>query len=56
MREKLPDVLRNDRMVLFEREVPGIEQVDLDVLQVGAVRLGPFDREHRVALAPHARV
>src|SRR5215469_7905793 len=39
--------------VAFQREVPGIEQVELQRLEVPLVRLGPGRREDLVVPAPH---
>jgi hypothetical protein len=51
---KEPTNVRRDEGVIFlEREVSRVEEVDLDVLEVGAVGLGALDGEDGVALAPH---
>ena len=51
--EEPPDVRGYSFGVFFEREVAGVEEVDLAVVEVAPVRLGPGRREERVALAPH---
>jgi hypothetical protein len=44
------NVRRDENVIFLEREVSRVEQVDLDVLEVGAVGLGALDGEDRVAL------
>src|SRR5262245_14252924 len=39
--------------VAFQREVPGVEQVELYHLEVSLVRLGPGRRKDLVVPAPH---
>src|SRR5215471_458314 len=51
--EKVLDVTGDRVAIFFQREVAGVEQVKLDVLQVAFVRLGSFSREDRIVLTPH---
>ena len=50
--EELPHQLGDLVAVRFQGEVAGVEQVELQRLQVRLVRLGPGGREDLVVLAP----
>ena len=50
--EKVPHQAGNLVAVLLEREVPCVEQVKLQVLQVSLVRLGACCRKYLIVLAP----
>ena len=50
--QEFADQAGNCAAILLQGEVPGIEQVKLDILQIALVRLRTFGREYLVVLAP----
>src|SRR5262249_46896285 len=51
--EEVADVSGDQVAVLFEREVTGVEQVELQVLQITFVGFGPLRRKNEIVFSPH---
>src|SRR4030095_284804 len=51
--EEVADVSCDQVAVLFEREVTGVEQVELQVLQITFVGFGPLRRKNEIVFSPH---
>src|SRR5262249_57309452 len=51
--EEVADVSCDQVAVLFQREVTGVEQVELQVLQITFVRFRPLRRKNEIVFSPH---
>ena len=51
--QERPHELGDHLTILFEREVPGIQDVKLEILEIAFVRIRSLGREDRIVLAPH---